>query len=300
MSQFLTPCRRGIAREAGRAWVPSRDPVVGLREIDTRTIYPLPDPRRTFTLGYDPDGNDVVVPDDGISRNHCIFSWRGDELWLQDMSSMNGTWVNGARVGRSPVVDGDLLLVGRTTLVAFSESSRHRRTMSEWLVGTDPAFRAAAEQAAEAVLSGSGVVILGERGCGWSLLASAIHEVGCGPEAPAARIECGVDDVVPEAAAPKAAPLRERLAARCAGGLVYIHDLDAQALPAQRQIVGSVIDLAREGVLRFVIATTQRLEPRLVPLEIPVMELPGLRNGRGEVAYLVDHFCRESAVPASG
>jgi diguanylate cyclase (GGDEF)-like protein len=40
-------------------------------------------------------GCDVLVPLDGISREHCRISLHDDAVWLRDLGSTNGTWLNG-------------------------------------------------------------------------------------------------------------------------------------------------------------------------------------------------------------
>jgi CheY-like chemotaxis protein len=45
-----------------------------------------------------------------ISRRHCVFDLRDGEIWVQDLGSLNGTFLNGERVsGPRPIHDGDRL-----------------------------------------------------------------------------------------------------------------------------------------------------------------------------------------------
>ena len=63
--------------------------------------------------------NDVQIPDEELSRNHCLFEPVGEDgLRLTDLASANGTILNGALVGNEPVVlkEGDSIEVGKTTL----------------------------------------------------------------------------------------------------------------------------------------------------------------------------------------
>ncbi|GDX82346.1 hypothetical protein LBMAG42_41570 [Deltaproteobacteria bacterium] len=57
------------------------------------------------------DDNDVVLPDEAVSRSHCLFDCGESAVELTDRSS-NGTWVNGSRVKRMTLVDGDLVRIG--------------------------------------------------------------------------------------------------------------------------------------------------------------------------------------------
>src|SRR5437868_3980586 len=45
-----------------------------------------------------------------ISRRHCTFAVRGDTVWVEDLGSRNGTFLNGERLeGSQPLRDGDRL-----------------------------------------------------------------------------------------------------------------------------------------------------------------------------------------------
>jgi FHA domain-containing protein len=62
--------------------------------------------------------NDLVLSgDDFASARHARIESRGDGVWVQDLDSTNGTFVNGARVaGAQRVGAGDILRVGETDL----------------------------------------------------------------------------------------------------------------------------------------------------------------------------------------
>ena len=63
--------------------------------------------------------NDLVLTDDEFaSARHARIELRGDGVWVQDLESTNGTFVNGARVaGAQRLDDGDVVRVGATDLV---------------------------------------------------------------------------------------------------------------------------------------------------------------------------------------
>ena len=59
-------------------------------------------------------GADFVVDAALVSRVHCRFTLnRGQELELEDLGSTNGTFVNGKKVGKAMLRDGDKVAVGR-------------------------------------------------------------------------------------------------------------------------------------------------------------------------------------------
>ena len=66
---------------------------------------------RPIVIGRQPDA-DLVLPDELVSRRHARLAFEGDELVVEDLGSTNGTYLNGARVTRGRVSEGDRLLVG--------------------------------------------------------------------------------------------------------------------------------------------------------------------------------------------
>lgn len=63
--------------------------------------------------------NDVHVPDEELSRNHCLFEAVGDDgVRVTDLASANGTFLNGRQLGDEPAAlrPGDVVEVGATVL----------------------------------------------------------------------------------------------------------------------------------------------------------------------------------------
>jgi predicted component of type VI protein secretion system len=56
--------------------------------------------------------NQVILDDESVSSYHARIEKRGDEYWLVDLKSTNGTFVNGAPVMEARLQDGDLLQFG--------------------------------------------------------------------------------------------------------------------------------------------------------------------------------------------
>ncbi|MBM4034158.1 MAG: HD domain-containing protein [Planctomycetes bacterium] len=60
----------------------------------------------------------------GVSRFHCVLEEHGGELVIADLNSSNGTFVNGQRVKRQPVRQGDEIEVGTIKLVVDQAPQR--------------------------------------------------------------------------------------------------------------------------------------------------------------------------------
>jgi pSer/pThr/pTyr-binding forkhead associated (FHA) protein len=75
-----------------------------------------------LTLGRGGQNDLVLEGDDFASARHARIESRGDGVWVQDLDSTNGTYVNGARVmGAQRLDPGDVLRVGETDLRVEAE-----------------------------------------------------------------------------------------------------------------------------------------------------------------------------------
>jgi len=81
-------------------------------------------PGGTTTIGRS-RRNDVVLPEDAASAQHCRIDREGDSYVLHDLGSTNGVFVNGARTERAVLQHGDRMKVGDTvfTVSLFGDRS---------------------------------------------------------------------------------------------------------------------------------------------------------------------------------
>ncbi len=68
---------------------------------------------------------DMVLVEDMVSRRHSRISFEAEELYIEDLGSTNGTFVNGEKISRKKLKVGDRILVGTSIikLVAGTEAS---------------------------------------------------------------------------------------------------------------------------------------------------------------------------------
>lgn len=72
----------------------------------TRKAFPITD---SITIGRDLDC-DLKIPLPEISRKHCKLEIDGGELFIEDLNSTNGTFLNGVKVkGRKKLQAGDVI-----------------------------------------------------------------------------------------------------------------------------------------------------------------------------------------------
>jgi pSer/pThr/pTyr-binding forkhead associated (FHA) protein len=72
-------------------------------------------PGAVKTVGRAPRA-DFVVDAALVSRLHCRITAAADNLEVVDLRSTNGTFVNGKRISKAHLADGDRLRVGRVEL----------------------------------------------------------------------------------------------------------------------------------------------------------------------------------------
>jgi hypothetical protein len=118
-SMILTPAAaraaglgRGGRRSSPRSvrLVVQRSP--SLEEGDEFQLNSAP-----VTVGRGGQNDLVLAGDEFASARHARIEVRGDGVWVQDLESTNGTYVNGARVaGAQRLGAGDVLRVGETDL----------------------------------------------------------------------------------------------------------------------------------------------------------------------------------------
>jgi pSer/pThr/pTyr-binding forkhead associated (FHA) protein len=60
---------------------------------------------------------DIIFPTDGfVSSAHFSLENDAEKCWITDLNSRNGTFVNGHRVQRTALNDGDMVQAGLTAL----------------------------------------------------------------------------------------------------------------------------------------------------------------------------------------
>jgi hypothetical protein len=68
------------------------------------------------TIGRGPE-NDIALEDDFASVSHARVEPRPDGVWIEDVGSTNGTYVNGVRLTGSQMLQpGDVVRVGETEI----------------------------------------------------------------------------------------------------------------------------------------------------------------------------------------
>ena len=95
-----------------------------------------------MTLGRRPY-NDIVIDNLAVSGEHAVLETSGQAVYLEDLNSTNGTYVNGRAVKKQLLNNGDAVEIGKYQIKYVQEA------------GSDAAARADARQASPAAPAAS-------------------------------------------------------------------------------------------------------------------------------------------------
>jgi len=85
-----------------------------------------------LTIGRDPVSQ-LFLPDPKVSRNHaCIYKTSGDKYSIQDMKSWNGTYLNGRKISKADIKEGDFIQIG-DTILQFTHKTHSKSVITEYL-----------------------------------------------------------------------------------------------------------------------------------------------------------------------
>jgi DNA-binding NtrC family response regulator len=144
-------------------------------------------------------GSDVVLEDSAVSRRHCEISVRGEGYVIRDLSSTNGTRVDGTSVIEAPLAPGSRIEVGRSALLFKPTAMWERLLASEEdglgrLRGRSQAMRELFGTLSRLAPSDLSVLLTGETGTGKELVARTLHAASARAEGPFVVVDCSTLD----------------------------------------------------------------------------------------------------------
>jgi len=268
------------------------------------------------SIGAHPQ-NHVVLDDRFVSGFHCRLHVCDGRLWVKDLSSTNGTVVDGARVAEAEAAAGSTVRVG-AQLLRIEREAPEAPSPLPGVVTCDPLFGGALDMLRRAAPSRLPVLIQGESGSGKEVAARALHELSTRAGEPFVPVNCGA--ISPELAEAELFG-HERGAFTGAvgsspgafgaadGGTLFLDEVGDLPLPLQVKLLraleaGEVKPVGsprpRRIDVRIVCATHRDLRRlvrsgafredlyyRLCGL---VVELPPLRERRQDILPLAEHF----------
>ncbi len=277
---------------------------------------------RLVLVGSAPSA-DLPVTDATVSRLHAELEPKKDGLWIRDLGSRNGTYVNGMCVTLARAPERAKIQLGRAVLSiepADAESQVELWPEANFgpLVGQSVVMRELFATLSRAAASDATVLVLGETGTGKERVAQALHEASPRRNNPFVIVDCAA---LPEqllqaelfghakGAFTGAAQARAGAIEAADGGTVFLDEIGELPLamqPALLRVLESrtvrrLGESAHKKVdVRFVSATHRDLRSMVTAgafredlyfrIAVLPVAVPPLREHMDDVALLVDHF----------
>ncbi|MFI5300736.1 MAG: sigma 54-interacting transcriptional regulator [Polyangiales bacterium] len=269
-----------------------------------------------------PSASEIRVEDKFASVRHAMLFRRGGDDVLGDLSSRNGTWINGERIEERPLQDHDLFEIGHTLFCyrVVDEQAAQALEASPTARTIGPTVTRSADLAGilrdltRIAPSEIPVLILGETGAGKESVALTVHALS-GRRGPLQAVDCGA---IPETlfestffghkrgAFTGAAQAHAGEIVAAEGGTVLLDEVGNLPLAAQAKLLRAIEERrvrplgATESIavdVRWVAATNAALEgdessfrsDLLQRLSGYVVRLPPLRRRREDLGAIAAH-----------
>jgi transcriptional regulator with GAF, ATPase, and Fis domain len=283
--------------------------------------------RERVIVGTAPS-SDIVLVDRAVSRLHAELDPRDDGLWVRDLESRNGTFLEGIRVLAARIPHGGRVQLGRTELTVRYPAEP--TAIELWpkngfggLVGASVNMRALFARLSRIAQSQATVLIEGETGTGKELAAKAIHDASPRAEGPFVVIDCGAlpenlleAELFGHAKGAFTGALGARTGAieEADGGTVFLDEIGELPLNMQPKLlrvlesrmVRRLGETQHRAVdVRFISATHRDLrtmannrafrEDLYFRLAVLPVTVPPLRERPGDLPLLIDHLLPKEA-----
>jgi|CXWL01.1.fsa_nt_gi DNA-binding NtrC family response regulator len=291
---------------------------VRLKQGTKETIHRLQS--ETFTVGKD-KACDLAIDDKFLSARHIKVTRREGLFHIADLDSTNGTWLGNARVQQVEVPLFTQLRIGETELTLEPVGAGTRRDSAYFgIIGADPAVRHLSELIERVAPSQAAVTILGESGTGKELVARAVHGRSARADKPFIPVNCAAisKELIEselfgheKGAFTGATNARKGAFEEADGGTLFLDEIGELPLDLQAKLLRALEsgEIKRVGAskpqivdVRIVAATNRDLlarakdggfrEDLYYRLCVIPLVLPPLRNRRGDIVALAEHFVR--------
>ncbi len=281
----------------------------------------------TLRVGTHPS-NEIVLNDPTVSRFHCRFTLENQVCRVQDLGSLNGTWLqtgnnDPVRIRDADVAPNTSVRVGSSILHVRAVDPAAQNEVPAWpafgsLIGTSLAMRklfAVLEKIAKADCN---VLIQGESGVGKELVAAEIVQHSPRRDAPFVVVDCGAispnlveSQLFGHMRGAFTGADRDRTGAfeAASGGTIFLDEIGELAMDLQPKLLRVIENQevrrlgetgARKVDVRVIAATNRDLEREVnkgrfredlyFRLSVVTVTVPSLRERKGDIDLLISHF----------
>jgi two-component system, NtrC family, response regulator GlrR len=275
---------------------------------------------------------DIQLDDPKVSRRHCSFTLSERGIVLRDFGSKNGTFIAGAQIVEAVLLPNAEVAVGSARLsvrvagaaseVALSSSPRFGDAL-----GTTLVMRALFAQLERAAPTGETILLFGESGTGKELLARGVHDTSSRRDGPFVVFDCSaVPSELVEAelfgsvrgAFTGAVADRAGVLEQSDGGTLFLDEIGELPVHLQPKLLRALEGRQFRPVgsnawktfdARILAATHRDLhaevragrfrEDLYFRVAVLNVEIPPLRERRGDIDLLVETFLRKLDPPRS-
>lgn len=110
--QSPEPARQKV--KGAEADQPRRAVLLYLEGSAEELIYPFPPTGDVLTIGRGRENDIQIKNDSKVSRYHCRLFRRGNNFYIEDVKSSNGTLVNGEHITERRLFGGEEVIIGET------------------------------------------------------------------------------------------------------------------------------------------------------------------------------------------
>jgi pSer/pThr/pTyr-binding forkhead associated (FHA) protein len=89
-------------------------------KYEAAILREFPVQRSSISIGRAP-GNDIVIDNLAVSGHHAKLQIEDGQFIVEDLNSLNGTFLNNQRIRKSALKDGDEIVIGKHTLIFQDE-----------------------------------------------------------------------------------------------------------------------------------------------------------------------------------
>jgi transcriptional regulator with GAF, ATPase, and Fis domain len=269
------------------------------------------------------EGNDVVIPDEAVSRIHFEISADARGFRLRDLGSTNGTFVDGMRVVEVHLRPSCRITVGLSSIhfeILDAEAELLLSSADHFgpLIGKSRPMRELFAKLEKVAPSEATVLVQGESGTGKELIAEAIHGASSRRGGPLVVFDCSAiaanlleselfgheKGAFTDAHSQRIGCLEE-----ADGGTLFLDEIGELPLELQPKLLRAVekreirrvgASKARQVDVRIVAATNRDLSSEVnrgsfradlyYRLAVVRLEIPPLRDRPDDIPILVEHM----------